>query len=112
MGFLRLSLIVLCCASIASAEVVYDVDADWVNLPGAPVNWDFGFRVQTVWGTGVFGSFSPMIHADPPIWGSPPDGDQWAGEVSAPHYTLSIWKVDPWNLLDTGMMVWVNYSPV
>jgi len=105
-------LMALCCVSMATADVVYDVDADWVDHPGAPTAWSFGSRLETAVGSGQFGAFSPMVHI-PDLWTSAPTGDAWGGPVSSPHYTLSIWKYEPWTAFnDTALMAWDTYSPV
>ena len=103
-------LVVLCLVGVAQATV-YDLTNDWVIFPGEPADWDFGSKLQDDWGSGVFGAFDPMFHADPPLWGTPPMGDQWTDEVADPHWTLSTWRMEPWMGQMNGMMVWDNYSP-
>ena len=102
-------LTIVCCASMAFATT-YDLTSDWVDYPGEPAAWDFGSKLQSDFGTGEFGAFSPMIHLES-TWTGPPDGDGWAGPESEPHYTLSIWKNDPWHGQKNAMNVWDNYSP-
>ena len=107
-----LSILVVLCLVGATQAMTYDLEADWVIFPGAPADWSFGSKLQTDFGSGVFGAYDPMFHADPPLWGTPPDGDQWTDEVADPHWTLSIWRVEPWMGQRNGFMAWDNYSPV
>ena len=107
-----LSILVVLCLVGAVQAAEYDLTTDWVIFPGEPEAWSFGSKLQTDYGTGEFGAYDPMFHADPPLWGTPPDGDQWTDEVAEPHWTLSIWRMEPWMMLKNGMMAWDNYSPV
>ncbi len=89
----------------------YNPLTDWVDYPGAPDAWTYGFRIETASGSGVFGDFSPMEHVAA-HWTGAPDGDAWRDPGEADHYTCSIWKINPWNGTNVGMMVWDTYAPV
>jgi len=109
------SVLLLTCFAGMALATNYNPLTDWVNYPGEPnavYPWTFGFRVQTAFGSGAFGDFSPMEHI-PNQWTSAPDGDAWRDPAEAPHYTCSVWKIVPWNPPATvGMMVWDLHSPV
>lgn len=97
-------LIVVCCVGMVCATD-YNPLTDWVDYPGAPEAWSYGMRLETTYGSGVFGDFLPMEH----VTSLPSDG--WADTTSGGN-TCSVWKYVPWNGTDVGMMVWVNHSPV
>jgi len=101
-------LAVVCCASMAFATN-YNPLTDWVVAPGAPAAWQFGARLETAYGTGVFGALVPDTHLAS-TWGPIPDSDGWADTTSSGN-TCSIWWKDPWQAGPGPVMnAWDNHQ--
>ncbi len=97
-------LLLVCCASVAYATD-YNPLTDWVKAPGEPVAWQFGGRIETDYGTGVFGDFIPGVH-DPAIAGYI-DGYIVPNSAS----TCMIIQTDPWRGNPGPVLnAWVNYQ--
>ncbi len=99
--------LLICCASMAFATD-YSPLTDWVDFPGGPAVWSFGGRVETGFGTGVFGDFIPADHI-PDTWTSAPAGDGYV--VPDTYGTCSVLKIDPWRDNPGPVMnAWVNHQ--
>lgn len=113
-SFLTVALMLVATTAFATD---YNPETDWVDAPGSPTAWTYGYRVQqdtgSGWaGTGVFDDFVAMDTHIPDLWTTAPTGDVWSDSLVDPHWTLSVWKVVPWNAGKTvGMMAWDPWSP-
>ncbi len=97
-------LAVVFCANMAYATD-YNPLADWVVAPGSPAAWSYGGRIETGYGTGVFGDLILGTHV-PDIAGFL-DGYLVPGTYD----TCSIFSVDPWQSKPGPVMnAWVVYQ--
>jgi len=100
-------LIVVCCAGMALATD-YNPLTDWVLYPGSPDAWTFGGRIETGYGTGVFGDLIAGEHMET-VWGPIPDGEGWTVPDTAG--TCTIWWKDPWQAKSGPIMnAWTSYQ--
>lgn len=92
------------CAGITFATD-YNPLTDWIDFPGSPAAWNFGGRVETGYGTGIFGDFILGAHV-PDIAGFM-DGYMVPGTYD----TCSILKIDPWRDNPGPVMnAWTTYQ--
>jgi len=98
--------IVLAIGFVSMANATdYNPLTDWVVAPGSPAAWSYGARIETGYGTGVFGEFIQADHvAD--LWTGAPTGDAWVVPNTAG--TCSIWWLEPWQGHNVGMMAWTD----
>ncbi len=102
-------LLVACSAGMAWATD-YNPLTDWTLYPDDPAAWDFGGRLETGYGTGVFGDFLPMNHI-PALWTGAPDGDAYQLPAQYdPSGTCTIWWKEPWRGTSVAMMAWTFYQ--
>ncbi len=83
-----LVILLVCCASVAYATD-YNPLTNWVNAPGSPAAWSYGGRIETAYGTGVFGNL---------ILGTHTSGGAFSDQYVVPNTanTCVVGKTDPW----------------
>jgi len=102
---LLVSVLLVACSAGMALATDYNPNTDWVVYPGEPAAWQFGGRVETELGSGVFGDLILGVH-EPAIAGFI-DGYT----VPDTYGTCGIWQVDPWQGKPGPVLnAWVNYQ--
>jgi len=97
-------IILVVCSVSAAYATDYNPLADWVDAPGQPAAWSYGARIETGYGTGVFGNL---------ILGTHEPGGPFLDRYVVPdtYETCQIGKSDPWlGYPGPVLNAWVTYQ--